>query len=183
MYPKRPPLPKPPPYGINSSSEPKPESDEINSPSHYTQGPIEVIEIIEGFENNLPNFGLPSHLANVIKYILRAGQKAESPALKDLLKAQYYLNRYIKLMQIAEESQKPEDTALPDMVNTFKPHPRLVGADSGLNIRSMRAELKTNNELMVGGCFPDPMDTKYRNWAIGDYIQPKENKKKEKEGV
>jgi len=147
MYPKRPLLPKPPPYGINSSSEPKPESDEINSPSHYTQGPIEVIEIIEGFENNLPNFGLPSHLANVIKYILRAGQKAESPALKDLLKAQYYLNRYIKLIQVAEESQK------------------------------------TNNEIMVGGCFPDPMDTKYRNWAIGDYIQPKENKKKEKEDV
>jgi len=27
------------------------------------------------------------------------------------------------------------------------------------------------------------MDTKYRNWAIGDYIQPKENKKKEKEDV
>jgi len=147
MHPKKPPLPKPPPYGINSSSEPKPESDEINNPSHYTQGPIEVIEIIEGFENNLPNFGLPSHLANVIKYILRAEQKAESPALKDLLKAQYYLNRYIKLMQIAEESQK------------------------------------TNNEIMVGGCFPDPMDTKYRNWAIGDYIQPKENKKKEKEDV
>jgi len=94
MHPKRPPLPKPPPYSASAGNEAKPELDQINKPAHYTEhGPIEVIEIIEGFENNLPNFGLPSHLANVIKYILRAGQKAESPALKDLLKAQYYLNQ------------------------------------------------------------------------------------------
>lgn len=148
MHPKRPPLLKPPPYSASAGNEAKPELYQINKPAHYTEhGPIEVIEIIEGFKTELPNFGLPFHLANVIKYILRAGHKTENPALKDLLKAQYYLNRYIKLMQIAEESQK------------------------------------TNNEIMVGGCFPDPMDTKYRNWAIGDYIQPKENKKKEKEDV
>lgn len=72
--------------------------DSVNQPPHYTHGPIEVIEVWEGFKSpNLPNFGLPSHLTHVIKYILRAGHKGD--ALEDLKKAQWYLTRYITLME------------------------------------------------------------------------------------
>jgi hypothetical protein len=61
-------------------------SDAVNHPSHYTHGPVEVIDIIEGFE-------LPYHLGNVIKYVLRAGHKND--AIEDLRKARWYLDRYI----------------------------------------------------------------------------------------
>ncbi len=64
--------------------------DNINHPSHYNTGKIEVIEYIE--DKNL-NF----HLGNVIKYISRAGKKGD--ALEDLKKAQWYLNRYIKKLE------------------------------------------------------------------------------------
>jgi len=43
-------------------------NDEINHPAHYTAGGIEVIDFLESW-----NF--PFHLANVIKYICRAGGK------------------------------------------------------------------------------------------------------------
>ena len=62
-------------------------SDDINHPAHYTHGPIEVIEIIEGFD-------LGYRLGNVIKYILRAGHKGD--AVKDLQKARWYLDREIQ---------------------------------------------------------------------------------------
>lgn len=43
-------------------------SDNVNHPSHYTDGKIEVIEFIE--DKNL-NY----HKGNAIKYICRAGKK------------------------------------------------------------------------------------------------------------
>jgi hypothetical protein len=64
--------------------------DAVNHPPHYTHGPIEVIEIIEGF-------GLNYHLGNVIKYILRADQKGK--LVEDLKKARWYLDRQIKVME------------------------------------------------------------------------------------
>ena len=65
--------------------EPKKE-DDINHPSHYTRGKIEVIDFIEDQQ-------LPYHLGNVIKYIARAGYKGDK--LEDLKKARWYLDRYI----------------------------------------------------------------------------------------
>lgn len=64
--------------------------DAVNHPAHYTHGPIEVIEIIEGFK-------LPYHLGNAIKYILRAGHKSKDTEIQDLEKARWCLDRYIKL--------------------------------------------------------------------------------------
>jgi hypothetical protein len=61
-------------------------SDPINSPSHYTFSDIEVIDVIEAWN-------LPYHLGNVVKYIARAPHKGKE--YQDLLKAQFYLNRYI----------------------------------------------------------------------------------------
>lgn len=62
-------------------------SDEINHPAHYTFGKIEVISVIEDWQ-------LPAHLANVLKYMARAGRKNPDTELQDLDKALWYLNRY-----------------------------------------------------------------------------------------
>ncbi len=64
--------------------------DDINNPSHYTHGKIQTIEVIEDWEMNF-------HLGNVIKYISRAGRKEDR--LKDLKKAQWYLNREISRLE------------------------------------------------------------------------------------
>jgi hypothetical protein len=61
--------------------------DMVNNPAHYTQGKIETIDFIEDKQ-------LEFHLANVIKYIVRAKHKGTE--MQDLKKAQWYLNRYIK---------------------------------------------------------------------------------------
>lgn len=69
--------------------------DAVNSPPHYTEGGIEVIDIIEtkGFHNNY-------YLGNVLKYVLRSPYKGKE--LEDLKKARYYLERYIRLLEVDE---------------------------------------------------------------------------------
>lgn len=62
--------------------------DPVNSPSHYTDGNIEVIDFIED-----KNFNF--NLGNSVKYISRAGKKGDSTLIQDLEKAQWYLNREI----------------------------------------------------------------------------------------
>ena len=66
--------------------------EEVNSPKHYTLGGIETIDYIEAKN-------LPYHLGNVIKYVSRCGHKAGVDPMKDLKKAQWYLNRYIKNLE------------------------------------------------------------------------------------
>ena len=63
--------------------------DNVNHPSHYTDGKIEVIEFIE--DKNL-NY----HKGNAIKYICRAGKKDPQKEIEDLQKAIWYINREIK---------------------------------------------------------------------------------------
>lgn len=64
------------------------------SPGHYKSGNMEVIDIIE-------SYGLNFHRGNVLKYLLRAGRKAEKgytdhhKEIEDLKKAVWYLNREI----------------------------------------------------------------------------------------
>lgn len=60
--------------------------DDINAPPHYISNGLESIDVIEAF-----NLGF--RLGNTVKYILRAGRKDDR--LKDLRKAQWYLNREI----------------------------------------------------------------------------------------
>ena len=60
--------------------------DLVNHPEHYKVGGIETIDFIEAKQ-------LDYHLGNVIKYVTRSDHKGEK--LKDLLKAQWYLNRAI----------------------------------------------------------------------------------------
>lgn len=60
--------------------------DNVNHPTHYKVGGIEVIDFIES-----KNFGY--NLGNVIKYVSRADHKGNK--LEDLKKAQWYLTREI----------------------------------------------------------------------------------------
>ncbi|UQT00091.1 hypothetical protein NGDEOPKE_00142 [Enterococcus phage vB_OCPT_Carl] len=64
--------------------------DNVNSPSHYTQGEIEVIEVIEYITAKYPA-EIRYHLGNVIKYICRAPFKGKLQ--EDLNKSSWYLKR------------------------------------------------------------------------------------------
>lgn len=73
---------------------PKCEMDEnVNHPSHYTDGSIEVIDFIED-----KNLGF--HLGNAIKYISRAGKKDKNKTVEDLQKAIWYIDRYIEKLKV-----------------------------------------------------------------------------------
>lgn len=67
-------------------------SDPVNSPAHYKQYPVEVIEITEQL-----NF----LLGNVVKYVLRADYKGKP--LEDLRKAEWYLRREIRNREMRSE--------------------------------------------------------------------------------
>lgn len=73
--------------------------DPVNSPKHYTDTKIEVIDYIED-----KNLGFC--LGNAIKYISRAGRKQSAglgekdKAIQDLEKAIWYINRRIREIQL-----------------------------------------------------------------------------------
>ena len=69
-------------------------SDSVNHPPHYTHGGIETIDFIEAKELNWS-------LANVVKYVSRAGRKGAE--LEDLRKAAWYLAREIKRLGGSDE--------------------------------------------------------------------------------
>lgn len=65
------------------------EHDNVNHPSHYTDGNIEVLDFIEDKKLNY-------HRGNAVKYICRAGKKSKETEIEDLQKAVFYINREIK---------------------------------------------------------------------------------------
>lgn len=65
-------------------------TEAIDHPPHYTHGGIEVIDFIEAKE-------LSYKLGNVVKYVARAGYKANK--LQDLRKAAWYLAREIQQVE------------------------------------------------------------------------------------
>lgn len=64
---------------------------------HYKNLNPQPIEVIENWE-------LDFHLANVLKYISRAGRKEGESELKDLEKAQVYLDR--KILKLKDKGYK-----------------------------------------------------------------------------
>lgn len=64
-------------------------NNQVENPSHYNTGKIEVIDFIE--DQNL-NF----NLGNAVKYISRAGKKDPAKFREDLEKAIWFLNRELK---------------------------------------------------------------------------------------
>ena len=75
------------------------EDDRVNSPSHYTAGKVEAIDIIEDAIANAPNPTFGFLQAQALKYLLRLWLK-DNP-LEDAKKAQWYLTRLIKKGQSA----------------------------------------------------------------------------------
>lgn len=68
--------------------------DNVNHPSHYTQGKLEVIAIME---DQLTTEEYRGYIkGQVLKYITRERTKN---GLEDLKKAAWYLNRLIKKME------------------------------------------------------------------------------------
>ena len=65
-------------------------TDPVNHPPHYTAGGIDFIDFAEakGLTEN-------AYLFNVVKYVVRAGKKADVDPVQDLEKAEYYLKREI----------------------------------------------------------------------------------------
>jgi hypothetical protein len=67
--------------------------DRVNSPSHYTSGKLEVIDIIEDVIKDAPTNSYGMLQAQVLKYLLRMWLK-DNP-LEDMKKARWYLDRLI----------------------------------------------------------------------------------------
>ncbi len=72
-------------------------TDNVNHPSHYTDGQIEVIEFIED-----KKFGY--NLGNAVKYISRAGKKDPEKTIEDLRKAVWYISREISNLGKAKQT-------------------------------------------------------------------------------
>ena len=69
-------------------------ADDVNHPSHYTDGGIETIDFIE-------SKGFGYRLGNAVKYVSRCGKKDPSKAgrVKDLRKAVWYIEREIAAIE------------------------------------------------------------------------------------
>lgn len=72
-------------------------SNRVDSPSHYTRGSQEAIDIIEEAIQDAPTPGKGLLQGQVLKYMLRVWLK-DNP-LEDLKKARWYLNRLIEKME------------------------------------------------------------------------------------
>jgi hypothetical protein len=77
-------------------------NDPVSHPAHYTQYPVEVIELTEHM-----NFCR----GNAVKYIARAGAKNPDTEVEDLQKAVWYLEREIARLASAKvrEDSEPEE--------------------------------------------------------------------------
>ncbi|MDD5353040.1 MAG: DUF3310 domain-containing protein [Candidatus Omnitrophica bacterium] len=71
-------------------------NDDINHPAHYTQLPVETVDIIEAAIADPVSY----HHATVLKYLLRA--RFKGTMIKDCKKAQWHLNRLIGILEKLE---------------------------------------------------------------------------------
>ena len=78
---------------INEEQIAELDGDMVNSPNHYTNGRVEVIEVLEDAVDNAPTNQAAVLQANALKYLLRLWLK-ENP-LQDAKKARWYLDRLI----------------------------------------------------------------------------------------
>lgn len=85
--------------------------DNVNHPSHYNSGKIEVIEAVE-------DWGLGYHCGNAVKYTARAGKKDPKKEVEDLKKAVWYLKRQIEILEASKENRevvRPNSMNLPSI--------------------------------------------------------------------
>ena len=69
-------------------------SDQVNHPSHYKQGRVEAIDVIEDVVAGAPDPVVGYLVGQTLKYLLRAWHKGNT--MQDLQKAAWYLNRAIE---------------------------------------------------------------------------------------
>ena len=77
--------------------ERKEQADMVNSPSHYTQGRVEVIDVIEDSIAAAPSVVTGMLQGQVLKYILRLWHKDN--AKQDAEKSLWYLKRLIEKIE------------------------------------------------------------------------------------
>lgn len=77
----------------------QPTQDAVNHPNHYTQGRIEVIDVIEDAVAGADPFEAVCH-ANVLKYMLRYRHKN---GVEDVKKAVWYANKLIEVLSTQNE--------------------------------------------------------------------------------
>lgn len=73
---------------------PQAQNDMVNSPSHYTRGKQEAIDIIEEAIQDAPDVKAGMLQAQTLKYLLRLWLKGNAP--QDASKSRWYLERLIK---------------------------------------------------------------------------------------
>ncbi len=84
----------------------------VQHPIYYggADDPYEAIKVIEAW-----NLGF--HLGNTVKYISRAGKKDGNSATQDLIKALFYLNREIELLEKQNQVIDVSDAMVTDTVS------------------------------------------------------------------
>lgn len=84
-------------------SDPSPEANNVDHPSHYTAGSIETIDAIEAMVGQPGWSSLTGYrLGNVLKYLWRHVHKGGVESLK---KAAWYLEREIEAQEAAQEKK------------------------------------------------------------------------------
>lgn len=116
-------------------------SEQVNHPSHYASGKIEVIEALE-------DWCLDFHSANAVKYIARAGKKDPAKEVEDLEKAVWYLKRKIENLKAVKENR--EKTRPNDM------NPRSISAIDASSLKAIEAP----------GAFADPAPSGHRSMEL-----------------
>lgn len=102
-------------------------TEKVDHPEHYNPGVYEVINIIE-------HYNLGFHLGNVLKYILRADKKHDTPK-EDIEKAIWYLKRYLENL----EKETPDDSASIkgcSVIENYQHHPVNDGSEYYYNKNS-----------------------------------------------
>jgi len=80
--------------------------EHVNSPDHYNSNTIETIDLIRDSMETEEYRGYLK--GNIFKYVSRYRYKEKENPVKDLLKAQWYLNKLIEDME--NDGQKWDDT-------------------------------------------------------------------------
>jgi len=94
-------------------------SDNINHPSHYAEGWSNGSEVIDITEHLNFNRG------NAVKYLARAGKKNPDNELEDLYKAQWYINRELKRVELRVTADKAaRDEEAKQITQQLAKHPR-----------------------------------------------------------
>lgn len=111
----------------------------VHHPGHYNKGKIEVIEFLEDQR-------LGFHLANVVKYVTRAGHKSPETIVEDLEKAAWYLQRKIELLKAKRDGRTPRRPNEMDAMITRDPSHPLAFLWLGKKMIPMEVKNKTSKK-------------------------------------